>query len=156
MFEINLFDFLLNHSSLLKERYKQKLLYGNNEKRKTDDDLTYASNNQSNFVQHKRFDDSLINPDRMIKPKVKVLNKQPKEQLPVVGDDPNQKHELLLKGMEHLKLIIRKVINFLFELDDANKKEAKRLTNNRASDDFCLERFKKNMRFSRNSKIKIA
>ena len=81
------------------EKFKQKLLYGNNEKRKTDDDLIYASNNQSNFVQHKRFDDSLINPDRMIKPKIKAIAKQTPEPLPVVvGDDPSSKHELLQKG----------------------------------------------------------
>ena len=65
----------------------------------TEEDLTYSSNNQSvNFVQHKRFDDALINPDRMIKPKTKTQTKQPpKEPLPVVGDA--QKHELLQKGI---------------------------------------------------------
>ena len=37
-------------------------------------------------------------------------------------------------------------ISFIdFTIDDANKKDTKRLTNKQASDDFCLERFKKNI-----------
>jgi hypothetical protein len=81
------------------ERAKQRLLYGgSNEKQKKDNDLTYSSNNQSvNFVQHKRFDDALINPDRMIKPKVKKQVKVVIEESPVVGDA--EKHELLQKGL---------------------------------------------------------
>ena len=55
----------------------------------------YAPQNTSvNFVQHKRFDDALINPDHMIKPRMPTnkLNKNTVNQ-PVVGDAP--RHELL-------------------------------------------------------------
>ena len=55
----------------------------------------YASHStQCSFVQHKRFDDALINPDNIIKPKTnKFNNTQAKDDQPVVGDAP--KHELL-------------------------------------------------------------
>lgn len=49
---------------------------------------------QAHFVQHKRFDDTLINPDHMVKRRVDRPNTaQTKDIQPVVGDAP--KHELL-------------------------------------------------------------
>jgi hypothetical protein len=49
---------------------------------------------QAHFVQHKRFDDTLINPDHMVKRRMeRPKTDQSKEVQPVVGDVP--KHELL-------------------------------------------------------------
>lgn len=59
-------------------------------------DSQYAPHNTSvNFVQHKRFDDTLINPDHMVKPRINRPNTVHVEAQPVVGDAP--KHELLQK-----------------------------------------------------------
>lgn len=115
-----------------------------------------------NFVQHKRFDESLINADKNRMPS--HAHNKPVKQDPVVGDAP--KHELLQQATQKRKQN---------ELDAASaaarphavKKHRHRTTNSangkvgadgveRASDDYCLERFKKNMRFSRSTKIKIA
>lgn len=49
---------------------------------------------QAHFVQHKRFDDTLINPDHMVKRRLDRPNTaQTKDIQPVVGGAP--KHELL-------------------------------------------------------------
>ena len=49
-----------------------------------------------NFVQHKRFDDTLINQDRAPKHKHKAHAPKPETPAPVVGD--TDKHELLQKS----------------------------------------------------------
>lgn len=176
-------------------------------------DSQYAPHNTSvNFVQHKRFDDALINPDHMIKPRVNRPNTALTSKLgnqPVVGDAP--KHELLqqaqtqtsnYKKHHHVskptnpnarrQYHVSTNMNEEFrnnesqdinQICDANSKsdskdeiakpttseqakddikkphQSNKRANNgteKASDDYCLERFKKNMRFSRSTKIKIA
>lgn len=210
--------------------------------RQNSDNSQYAPQNTSvNFVQHKRFDDALINPDHMIKPRINrpnTVNTAQQVPQPVVGDAP--KHELLQqanqtnyttgysikskfnrnnnvpnqnarrqyfvstnmneKEPDDLELAVSSGINAdaaaltaedvaaaaatavasaastsnaeAVSGDKASgtaKKSHKRhhhhhhhnnknntgQPNEKASDDYCLERFKKNMRFSRNSKIKI-
>jgi hypothetical protein len=168
---------------------------------------------QDDFVQHKRFDDALINPDNMIKPRLPRLNptlqNQPAQ--PTVGDGP--KHELLQQQAtsktsgdsnssaqrrnNHMNAVNAGRPNArrkYFVSTNQNEPESEQLSTSakrshaasasvtstaaaattttaatanagtsststateRASDDYCLERFKKNMRFSRSSKIKIA
>lgn len=174
-------------------------------------DSQYAPHNTSvNFVQHKRFDDALINPDHMIKPRINRPNTSNTVDLnqPVVGDAP--KHELLQqtnqahassssgysiksknnrsnpnipnqnarrqyfvstnmneKEIETESISIDKepvtvnVVEPSVSTEPVKKthKRGHSKSNNqtvdKASDDYCLERFKKNMRHNRNSKIKI-
>ena len=59
----------------------------------------YGPQSQSvNFVQHKRFDDALINPEHMIKPRMPKTNQSLdstlQQQQPTVGDGA-PKHKLL-------------------------------------------------------------
>ena len=167
------------------ERTKNTLNKGRQPKR--DPNSHYAPHNQSvNFVQHKRFDDTLINPDHMIKPRMprpgtgQTVKTEPQ---PVVGDAP--KHKLLqqgsVAGQKHfipsrkkkpfvnaivVKSSTEKPVEGATEgqsSDAASKPVSQKRphasgnpgTMEKATDDYCLERFKKNMRFSRNSKIKI-
>lgn len=157
------------------EQAKQQLKSGVNSgasgsstmKRAIANDSQYAPHNTSvNFVQHKRFDDALINPDHMIKPKMpnNKLTGAKNDGQPVVGDAP--KHELLQQQPQHPQKQFNKPNKTHHRNTTAPKSDAPASTTNksnnknsnveRASDDYCLERFKKNMRFSRNSKIKIA
>jgi hypothetical protein len=142
--------------------------------------LHYAPQATSmSYVQHKRFDDALINPDHMIKPRIahkKYIHNQDSQ--PVVGNAP--KHELLQQNSNHQSSFTsfkrphtnknnahkRRFHTSIStnerednngELNNGPKKiNAPLLTNEKASDDYCLERFKKNMRHGRNSRIKIA
>jgi hypothetical protein len=135
-------------------------------------DSQYAPQNMSvNFVQHKRFDDALINPEHMIKPRMPRTNPNAASAVnqPVVGDAP--KHELLqARPSSHKPKHPNSSKKGEKEGGDA-KSDSKSSsgglkrphtsanpasTTEKASDDYCLERFKKNMRFNRNSKIKIA
>lgn len=84
------------------ERAKQQLVIGLNDTRfKSSSSTTITTTTVAetvssvNFVQHKRFDETLINVDKKNK-KIKVESKTPKCVEPVVGD--TQKHELLKKG----------------------------------------------------------
>lgn len=124
-----------------------------------------------NFVQHKRFDDALINPDHMIKPRQTRPNTNradaSQQQQPVVGDAP--KHELLQPGGQGIKHKMKRASSADRAAERGDKvKSGKKVKHSnqtdkqqtsqqqeKASDDYCLERFKKNMRFNRNSKIKI-
>lgn len=169
-------------------------------------DLQYAGS--VNFVQHKRFDDTLINPDHMVKRRVQRPNtaQAATDNQPVVGDAP--KHELLqlaskteaanqasykkhtktskgpkpnarrqyhvttnmneeapeneslgkmcAPGVDISKLQTGAAATSTAKETDPAKKPQKRAPTEKASDDYCLERFKKNMRHSRSSKIKIA
>ena len=194
------------------EKAKQKLLsnrHGRSSRSNNADDADnqYAPHNLSvNFVQHKRFDDALINPDHMVKFKTQRTNQpQKQDDQPVVGDAP--KHELL-KQAEQAKLMSQsnhhhhhhhnrhhqqrrpqtgstqaqpapeEIIEVLEkkiasdadptaeelsaggQQSSGNKPRSsgghKRQAVERATDDYCLERFKKNMRHGRSSKIKIA
>ena len=141
-------------------------------------DSQYAPQNMSvNFVQHKRFDDALITPDHMIKPRIPRTNQNAGAAVnqPVVGDAP--KHELLQprpsshkpkRPAEHAekegeanaeKKSDSKSSSGGFKRPHTASNSASASTTTateKASDDYCLERFKKNMRFNRNSKIKIA
>lgn len=180
------------------ERAKQKNFKISSEKTKADD--MYVP--QAHFVQHKRFDDTLINPDHMVKRRMERPNTQTKDIQPVVGDAP--KHELLQQSDQtqhslnnyksykssnnnkpnpnarrqyHVSTNERTqeqesasgasssiAAEGTTEKDPANqtdtsKRPHKRPSNTsteKASDDYCLERFKKNMRRNRSSKIKIA
>jgi hypothetical protein len=168
----------------------------------------YGPQSQSvNFVQHKRFDDALINPDHMIKPRMPKTNMAALEaqmQQPTVGDAP--KHKLLQSTTLNTKPETsapkrhhhagngssgsaggrHNARRKYYVSTNQDEPESSRLSTSgkrghaqtndndtartsktisgasgsgvveRASDDYCLERFKKNMRFSRNSKIKIA
>lgn len=101
-------------------------------------------NSSVNYVQHKRFDESvLVDKNR---PPVQKEKKTVKEE-PVVGDAP--KHELLQPQKRKEGDV---------KPNDTNV-EAKKKKNDpvdKASDDYCLEKFKKNMKFNRGNKIKIA
>ena len=220
-----------NHSSHNQSQHQQQLA------RQNSDNSQYAPQNTSvNFVQHKRFDDALINPDHMIKPRTmrpNTANTAHQPVQPVVGDAP--KHELLQQANQtnyttgySIKSKFNRNNNVpnqnarrqYFVSTNMNEKEPEELMavttginlveadladmpaatsastsastsanadavpgdtatsatvsakkshkrhhhhhkrntgqpNEKASDDYCLERFKKNMRFSRNSKIKI-
>jgi hypothetical protein len=142
--------------------------------------LHYAPHATSmSYVQHKRFDDALINPDHMIKPR--VTHRKDTSNLdsqPVVGNAP--KHELLqqnfnqysslpsfkrphnVKNNTHKRRFHTSVsTNERQDTSGGSNNPPKRinsslLTSEKASDDYCLERFKKSMRHSRNSRIKIA
>ncbi len=181
----------------------------------------YGPQSQSvNFVQHKRFDDALINPEHMIKPRMPKANLallESQQQQPTVGDGA-PKHKLLQAtssssssgGADASKQPSDSRRNRhsqqqsqsagrhnarrkYYVSTNQDEPESARLSTSgkrrhaggpgaattttsggagapgtststssasgvveRASDDYCLERFKKNMRFSRNSKIKIA
>ncbi len=182
-------------------------------------DSQYAPHNTSvNFVQHKRFDDTLINPDHMVKPRINRPPTVKPDNQPVVGDAP--KHDLLIQAsltqasnnyhkkshqntsrpnpnarrQYHVSTNMNEEANESMSVvcassadvvakapvdtsaDKADvvavvegvkvtagvsgekKKSGKRGASGteKASDDYCLERFKKNMRHSRSSKIKIA
>ncbi len=132
-----------------------------------DVNLQYAPQNTSiNFVQHKRFDDALINPDRMIKPRMPTGKlARPEDHQPVVGGAP--KHELLVQAQTQPSTSSQGPAHKHKRHDGPLKKSGKRSSavstnastatgTERATDDYCLERFRKNMRFSRTSKIKIA
>lgn len=101
-------------------------------------------NSSVNFVQHKRFDESVINADKNRIPNQK--DSKPVKQEPVVGDAP--KHELLQPQK-------RKDTETHGKKRDTIKK-SKSETTEKASDDYCLEKFKKNMKHNRGNKIKIA
>lgn len=211
------------------ERAKQKILskksaannqqsttQGQNLNRQVNDSQYAPQNTSVNFVQHKRFDDALINPDHMIKPRLNRPHTSKTEiAQPVVGDAP--KHELLQQtNQTHISSGYSMKSKFnrnnnsnvpthnsrkqYFVSTNMNEKEpevgvvsetkpegdvniapptdpvvveaatsqavapAKKhkrhhtrtnQTNEKASDEYCLERFKKNMRFNRSSKIKI-
>lgn len=193
---------------------------GGKNKLPNSNDSQYAPHNTSvNFVQHKRFDDTLINPDHMVKPRI---NRPPTVKIdnqPVVGDAP--KHDLLIQAsltqasnnyhkkshqntsrpnpnarrQYHVSTNMNEEVNESMSVvcasnvdvvakapvdaSSAEKGEAESATEGvkvevkasgdrkksgkrgaggteKASDDYCLERFKKNMRHSRSSKIKIA
>ena len=97
------------------ERAKQALLVGKQAKQNdrrfasviggTGGDVSaqYAPHNTSvNFVQHKRFDDALINPEHMIRPRMPTnQTRRNTEREPVVGDAP--KHELLIAAAHAAK-----------------------------------------------------
>ncbi len=180
-------------------------------------DSQYAPHNTSvNFVQHKRFDDTLINPDHMVKPRIIRPSTVKPDNQPVVGDAP--KHDLLIQAsvtqafnnyhkkshqntsrpnpnarrQYHVSTNMNEEMNESMsavcgnsdvvtnkpvdlpnekptvveavpkgvektETTSEKKKSGKRgAVTEKASDDYCLERFKKNMRHSRSSKIKIA
>lgn len=210
------------------ERAKQKLVSGrhsrhsSSQKNTTEAESQYAPHNQAvNFVQHKRFDDALINPDHMVRFKVPRTNpnQKPDQDQPVVGDAP--KHELLKQAAHNAQIaaaqalhnhhhgrhgkqrrqadtgggggasaaptpsqpapeemieVLEKKILAADASDPAadqgattsgghhHKPSAQRSGGGhkrqqpveRATDDYCLERFKKNMRHGRSSKIKIA
>ena len=69
-----------------------------NKREPNSNDSQYAPHNTSvNFVQHKRFDDTLINPDHMVKLRINRPNTTQLENQPVVGDAP--KHELLQQAV---------------------------------------------------------
>lgn len=210
------------------EKAKQKLVTARNSSHTTgtgknklpnSNDSQYAPNNTSvNFVQHKRFDDTLINPDHMVKPRINRPATVKVDNQPVVGDAP--KHELLLQASftqaassytkkshqntskpnpnarrqyhvstnmneEHnnpesmgqvcaanVDVVAKvpeeagkdgEVVDVNKEVVEEKKDEAgskkssgKRTATEKASDDYCLDRFKKNMRHSRSSKIKVA
>jgi hypothetical protein len=151
------------------ERARQALLKKQNapknQPQNTDEiNAQYAPQNTSvNFVQHKRFDDALINPDRMIKPRMptnKTKMGDNNYSQPVVGDAP--KHELLADSNSNSqsdnKTTNKKASKRSSASSSNNNNNNNNNSNNteRASDDYCLERFRKNMKFSRTSKIKIA
>lgn len=72
---------------------------GSKNKQPNPNDSQYAPHNQSvNFVQHKRFDDTLINPDHMVKPRINRPSTAKVDNQPVVGDAP--KHELLQQAQQ--------------------------------------------------------
>jgi hypothetical protein len=149
------------------ERARQEMLKkqnaSKNQPQNTDEiNSQYAPQNTSvNFVQHKRFDDALINPDRMIKPRMPT-NKlgDSNYNQPVVGDAP--KHELLADSSSTSQSDNKTTNKKAHKRSSASSSSSNNNNNNnnnnteRASDDYCLERFRKNMKFSRTSKIKIA
>lgn len=125
-------------------------------------------------MQHKRFDETLINAEKQRAQQMAAAaaynSKNAHLDEPVVGDAP--KHELLQQRPMTTK---RKEIGGRHggggglggSRDTANRPpkmsrphtggpNAPHQPTERASDDFCLERFKKNMKFSRSSKIRIA
>lgn len=147
------------------ERARQELLKKQNapknQPQNTDEiNAQYAPQNTSvNFVQHKRFDDALINPDRMIKPRMPTNKTKLGDNnytQPVVGDAP--KHELLADSTSTSQSDNKITHKKASKRSSASSSNNNNNNNNteRASDDYCLERFRKNMKFSRTSKIKIA
>ena len=134
----------------------------------------YAPHNLSiNFVQHKRFDDTLINPDRIAKFRNQKAQTVQKIDEPVVGYAP--KHEIKITknvSKRHHTGPIKsnsqdavvgqsdqaiKSTNASSKPSDQNRNQAhKRQTTEKATDDYCLERFKKNMRHGKGTKIRIA
>jgi hypothetical protein len=89
------------------EKAKQRLIVNINADAKTKTTGTHAHADQyissANYVQHKRFDDTLINPERSLAKQHQkaAMRKELKEQkqldVPVVGDA--EKHELLMKSL---------------------------------------------------------
>ncbi|CAF0890103.1 unnamed protein product [Brachionus calyciflorus] len=102
-------------------------------------------NSSVNFVQHKRFDESVLN-DKNRLPQHK--EQKPTKPEPVVGDAP--KHELLQPQKR------KDTDSFKSKSSHTEPKKSKNETTEKASDDYCLEKFKKNMKFNRGNKIKIA
>jgi hypothetical protein len=117
-----------------------------------------------NFVQHKRFDETLINAEKQRALNMSQMNsKQTRvDDQPVVGDAP--KHELLQRAAT---TTTKRKGDATEKSASSHAKHARPHTGSnvsgktgavveRASDDYCLERFKRNMKFNRSSKIKIA
>lgn len=115
-------------------------------------------------MQHKRFDETLINADKQraqhMAAAAALNSKNAHSDEPVVGDAP--KHELLQQRPATSK---RKdggdstkpaKVSRPHTGATAGGASGQQGPIERASDDYCLERFKKNMKFSRSSKIKIA
>ncbi len=129
------------------ERAKQKLLTHKNANKATGES-TYVPS--VNFVQHKRFDDTLLNQESIIKAKMtKMMNQTAKvENQPVVGDVP--KHELLQPKSNAKRKTDEP------HQSKSTKKGSTSQPGEKATDEYCFERFKKNMRINRGSKIKIA
>lgn len=123
-------------------------------------------------MQHKRFDETLINAEKQRAQQMAAAaalnNKNAHSDEPVVGDAP--KHELLQQRPATSK---RKDVGGAgastsgsgggggerppkISRPHTGGPRAHAQPTERASDDYCLERFRKNMKFSRSSKIKIA
>lgn len=109
----------------------------------------FNENSSVNFVQHKRFDESVINADKNRLQAQK--DQKPSKPEPVVGDAP--KHELL---QPHKRKDNEPHGSKSSKKPHADSKKSKNEPTEKASDDYCLERFKKNMKFNRGNKIKIA
>lgn len=156
------------------EKAKQALIKNRHSVYQSNLNSQYAPHNLSiNFVQHKRFDDTLINPDRIAKFRHQKAQTVQKLDEPVVGDAP--KHELLItkhvnkrhhtgpvKSNQQDVVVGQsdqaiKSVNASSKPNEQNRNQAhKRPTTEKATDDYCLERFKKNMRHGKGSKIRIA